>query len=227
MIHFDAVSKLYTDSSSAVEDVTLTIEPKEFVSIVGGSGAGKTTLLKLLIAEERPTSGSVFFDNINVHEVPNNKLKTIRRRIGTVFQDIKLIGHMTAYENIAFVLEAAGMTDNEIRENVMQSLDIVGLSHKVDSFPAQLSGGERQRVAIARAIIHSPDVVLADEPTGSLDPVNTKEIVELLQKVNELGLTVILTTHAKQIVDSLGRRVITMHEGKVAKDQEKGKYVIF
>lgn len=227
MIQFESVSKIYSETSRALEDVTLAIEPKEFVSIVGESGAGKSTLLKLLIAEERPTKGSVYFDTHNVHRLGARELAHVRRRIGTVFQDIKLIEHKTAFENVAFVLEAAGAADGDIGPNVLQALDIVGLKHKADFFPRQLSGGERQRVAIARAIINSPDVVLADEPTGNLDPINTKEIVDLLLRVNELGLTVILATHSKQIVDDLGRRVITMHQGRVAKDQKDGgKYVI-
>ena len=226
MIHFDAVSKVYTNGSPAVHDVTLAIEPQEFVSIIGKSGAGKSTLLKLLLAEEHPTQGSVYFDAVNVHEVPRRHLSSVRQRIGNVFQDVKLISDRTAFENIAFVLEAAGTPDGDITDNVLHALDIVGLAHKADAFPAQLSGGERQRVAIARAIINSPDVVLADEPTGNLDPVNTAEIVGLMQKINELGITVIMTTHSEDIVNNLGRRVVTMDGGTIVSDEKEGRYII-
>lgn len=226
MIHFDAVSKVYTLGSPAVYDVSLSIAAQEFVSIIGRSGAGKSTLLKLLLAEERPTSGSVYFDNINVHQVPRRQLSSVRQRIGTVFQDVKLISDRTAFENIAFVLEAAGTPDGDIAENVMHALDIVGLPHKAEAFPAQLSGGERQRIAIARAIINSPDVVLADEPTGNLDPGNTAEIVALMQKINELGITVVMTTHSEEIVNNLGRRVVTMEGGSIVSDEKQGRYII-
>jgi len=225
MIHFDAVSKIYTTGSQAVRDITFSVESQEFVSIIGRSGAGKSTLLKLLLAEERPTNGTVYFDTINVHEVPRRRLSAVRRRIGNVFQDVKLISDRTAFENIAFVLEAAGTPDNDIDENVIHALDIVGLPHKAEAFPAELSGGERQRIAIARAIINSPDVVLADEPTGNLDPLNTAEIVALMQKINELGITVIMTTHSEDIVNSLGRRVITMDSGAIVSDEKEGKYI--
>ncbi|MDP3988674.1 MAG: ATP-binding cassette domain-containing protein [bacterium] len=225
MIHFDAVSKIYTTGSPAVRDISFCVESQEFVSIIGRSGAGKSTLLKLLLAEERPSTGTVFFDSINVHEIPRRRLSSVRQRIGTVFQDVKLISDRTAFENIAFVLEAAGTPDSDIEENVMHALDIVGLGHKAEAFPAELSGGERQRIAIARSIINSPDVVLADEPTGNLDPDNTSEIVMLMQKINELGITVIMTTHSEDIVNSLGRRVITMDGGLIVSDEKKGKYI--
>ncbi|MDP3955948.1 MAG: ATP-binding cassette domain-containing protein [bacterium] len=224
MIHFDGVSKVYTSGAPAVYDITLSIEPREFVSIIGKSGAGKSTLLKLLLAEECPTTGTVFFDAINVHDVPRRQLSSIRQRMGAVFQDVKLISDRTAFENVAFVLEAAGAPDADIGENVMHALEIVGLPHKADAFPAQLSGGERQRVAIARAIINSPDVVLADEPTGNLDPINTAEIVHLMQKINELGITVLMTTHSEGIVNHLGRRVIVMDNGTIVSDEKEGRY---
>jgi cell division transport system ATP-binding protein len=200
--------------------------PKEFVSIVGPSGAGKSTLLKLLIAEEEPSDGRVYFDGLEVTNLEPRELPELRRRIGMVFQDYKLLPSKTTYENVAFAMEAAGRPDAEIRENVPEVLELVDLADKREHFPGELSGGEKQRVAIARAIINQPDVLMADEPTGNLDPVNTWEIVRLLEKINELGTTVLLATHDKQIVDHLGRRVVSMEKGKVIRDEKKGKYII-
>jgi len=225
MIYFDKVSKHYGDTR-ALEEVTLSVGPKEFVSIVGHSGAGKTTLLKLLLAEERPTDGSVFFESINVNDLPSSALHHYRRKIGTVFQDFKLIPNKTAYENIAFAMEAAGRTDEEIRSDVPYILELVNLADKAHNFPNQLSGGEQQRIAIGRAIINQPEVIVADEPTGNLDPINTFEVVEILKKINELGTTVVITTHNKGVVDSVGRRVITMDRGKIVRDDSSGKYVL-
>lgn len=225
MIYFDKVSKHY-GQTRALEDISLSVSPKEFVSIVGHSGAGKTTLLKLLLAEERPTAGSVFFESINVNDLPFSALHHYRRKIGTVFQDFKLIPNKTAYENIAFAMEAAGRTDEEIRSDVPYILELVNLSDKAKNFPNQLSGGEQQRIAIGRAIINQPEVIVADEPTGNLDPINTFEIVEILKKINELGTTVVITTHNKGVVDSIGRRVVTMDRGKIVRDDMAGKYVL-
>jgi len=226
MIYFDDVSKIYSDNSVALENVTLSIEPKEFVSIVGHAGAGKTTMLKMILAEERPTSGSVFFESVNIHNIPRAQLHTLRRKIGTVFQDFRLIPHMTAYENIAFAMEAAGRTDEEIEADVPHVLELVDLSEKIWNFPRELSGGERQRVAIGRAIVNQPDVLLADEPTGNLDPINTYQVVEILKRINELGTTVVLTSHNKGVIDSLGKRVITMDNGRVVRDDKEGRYVL-
>ncbi|HEY4511993.1 MAG TPA: cell division ATP-binding protein FtsE [Candidatus Paceibacterota bacterium] len=226
MIYFDKVTKIYSDDSVALKDVSFTVEPKEFISIVGHSGAGKTTLLKMLLAEERPTSGSVFFESTDVHSLRKSKINKLRRRIGTVFQDFKLIPNKTAYENIAFAMEAAGKTDDEIEADVPHVLNLVDLGKKIWSFPHELSGGEKQRVAIARAIVTQPDVLIADEPTGNLDPVNTFEIVRILKKVNDLGTTVILTTHNKGVIDAVGKRVITLEGGKIIKDDKHGKYIL-
>lgn len=226
MIYFDKVTKRYDASGPALEDITLSVPPKEFLSIVGHSGAGKTTLLKLLLAEERPTEGSVFFESVNVHDLPSSALHHYRRKIGTVFQDFRLIPNKTAYENIAFAMEAAGRTDDEIKSDVPYILDLVNLADKAEHFPSQLSGGEKQRVGIGRAIINQPDVIVADEPTGNLDPINTYEIVEILKKINELGTTVLITTHNKGVVDAVGRRVITMDRGKIVRDDPGGKYVL-
>lgn len=227
MIYFDNVSKLYNNGNSvALEGVSFQVAPKEFLSIVGHSGAGKTTLLKMLIAEDKPTQGQVFFESLDIHKIPRSKLPKYRRKIGTVFQDFKLLPHMTAYENIAFAMEASGRNDEEIRENVPQALALVDLEDKIWNFPGELSGGEKQRVAIARAIVNQPDIIIADEPTGNLDPIATYEVVQILKKINDLGTTVIMTTHNKGVIDELGRRVITMDEGRIVRDDQEGKYVL-
>ncbi|HEX8591388.1 MAG TPA: cell division ATP-binding protein FtsE [Candidatus Paceibacterota bacterium] len=226
MIYFDKVTKRYHDGTPALEDVTLSISPKEFVSVVGHSGAGKTTLLKLLLAEDRPTDGTVFFESTDVHALPKSSLHHYRRKIGMVFQDFRLIPNKTAYENIAFAMEAAGRPDDEIASDVPYILDLVDLGSKGGHFPRQLSGGEQQRVAIGRAIINQPDVIIADEPTGNLDPVNTYEIIEILKKINELGTTVMMTTHNKGVVDAMGRRVITMERGRIVRDDAHGQYIL-
>ena len=226
MIQFDKVSKHYRDGTPALEEITLTIEPKEFVSIVGHSGAGKTTLLKMLLAEDHPTEGIVYFDSENVHKMRPSQMHRLRRRIGMVFQDFRLIPNKTAYENIAFAMEAAGRADDEIASDVPYILDLVGLGNKAAHFPRQLSGGEQQRVAIGRAIINQPDVIVADEPTGNLDPINTYEIIEILKKINELGTTVLITTHNKGVVDAMGKRVITMDRGRVVRDDATGQYIL-
>lgn len=227
MIYFDNVSKRYNAGQSvAIEEVTFQVAPKEFVSIVGHSGAGKTTLLKMLIAEDAPTSGQVFFESLDIHRIPRSKLPKYRRKIGTVFQDFKLLPHKTAYENVAFAMEANGRSDNEIVENVPQALALVDLEDKIWNFPHELSGGEKQRVAIARAIVNQPDIIIADEPTGNLDPIATYEVVQILRKINDLGTTVIMTTHNKGVIDELGRRVLTMDEGRIVRDDSEGKYVL-
>lgn len=227
MIYFDNVSKLYSDGrSSALHGVSFQVAPNEFVSIVGHSGAGKTTLLKMLIAEDFPTEGQVFFESLDIHKIPRTKLPKFRRKIGTVFQDFKLLPHKTAFENIAFAMEANGRTDEEIAENVPQALALVDLEDKIWNFPNELSGGEKQRVAIARAIVNQPDIIIADEPTGNLDPIATYEVVQILKKINDLGTTVIMTTHNKGVIDELGRRVITMDEGRIVRDDAEGKYVL-
>jgi cell division transport system ATP-binding protein len=226
VIYFDRVSKVYADDSVALEDVSFSVEPGEFISFVGHSGAGKTTLVKMLLAEERPTAGAVFFESINIHDLPLNRINHLRRKIGTVFQDFRLLPQKTAYENIAFAMEAAGRPEDEIRSDVPHVLELVDLGDKMNSFPGELSGGEQQRVAIARAIVNQPDVVIADEPTGNLDPVNTFEVVQILKKINDLGTTVILTTHNKGVIDSLKKRVITMDRGKVIRDDREGRYIL-
>lgn len=196
------------------------------MSIVGHSGAGKTTLTKLILAEEKPTSGTVIFDKHDVHKLRSSKMLELRRRIGMVFQDFRLLPNKTAYENIAFAMEAAGKSDAEIETDVPHVLLLVDLESKMHHFPRQLSGGEKQRLAIARAIINQPDLIIADEPTGNLDPVNTYDIVQILKKINDMGTTVILTTHNRGVVESIGKRVITLEKGRVVRDDKDGKYVI-
>lgn len=227
MIYFNGVSKIYPKSeSAALEDITLSINSGEFISVVGQSGAGKTTLVKLIIAEEEPTDGTIFFESVDVNRIHQSDLTRLRRRIGTVFQDFKLLSQKTAYENIAFAMEAAGKSDEEIDADVPHVLDLVDLTDKMHHFPRQLSGGEKQRLAIARAIINQPEVIIADEPTGNLDPINTYEIIQILKKINDLGTTVILTTHNRSVVESVGKRVITLEKGKVVRDDKNGNYVI-
>lgn len=224
MIYFDNVSKEYATSGVVLQDITFGIEPKEFLSIVGPSGAGKTTLMKLLLTEERPTTGQVLFESVNIHALKNNEVNNYRRRIGAIFQDFRLLPDKTAFENIAFAMEAAGRSDEDIATDVPHVLDLVDLGNKMWNFPHELSGGEKQRVAIARAIINQPDVIIADEPTGNLDPLNTNDVIQILKKVNDLGTTVILTTHNKSVIDSLKRRVITLDQGRIVRDDKKGTY---
>lgn len=227
MIFYDKVTKIYRNGAPpAVEDVSLEIEPGEFVSIVGHSGAGKTTLLKMLFAEVLPTEGTIFFGDREVPRLTNGELLALRRNIGTIFQDFRLLSTKNVFENIAFALEVAGRSDEDISGDVPHVLDLVGLSDKIWSFPHELSGGEQQRVAIARAIVNQPDVLIADEPTGNLDPINAHDIVQILKKINDLGTTVLLTTHNKMVVDSVGRRVVTMDQGRVVRDDKQGKYVL-
>ncbi len=226
MIYFDKVSKIYFDNSVALEDINLSIEPQEFVSIVGHSGAGKSTLLKMILAEEKPTHGNVFFESTNIHALDKRLIHNLRRRIGSVFQDFRLLPNKTAFENIAFTMEAAGRFDEEIESDVPHVLELVGLEKKMWHFPFELSGGERQRVAIARAIVNQPDLLIADEPTGNLDPINTFEIIQIFKKINDIGTTVILTTHNKGVIDSLGRRVVTLENGRLVRDDKEGRYAL-
>ncbi len=226
MIFFDNVSKAYSKDMVALESVTFKVLPREFVSIVGQSGAGKTTILKLLIAEERPTAGRIYFEDKDIHQLSDSELPMLRRRIGSVFQEIRLLSNKTAFENVAFAAEVAGRTDEELASDVPQVLELVGLSNKLNNFPHELSGGEKQRVAIARALVHRPDIIMADEPTGNLDPINTWEIIKLLIKINELGTTVLLATHDKEIVNTIGKRVISLDHGHLIRDEKEGKYVL-
>lgn len=225
-ILFDHVYKEYPPHDPVLENVSLTIMPGEFVSIVGPSGAGKSTILKLIYAEETPTSGEIFFNGRDINQIPRKHLPFYRRNIGTVFQDFKLLPHKTAYENVAYALEVSGYHSDEIKEQVPQILEIVDLAHKMDKFPHQLSGGEQQRVSLARALVHRPSVIIADEPTGNLDPRSSDEIIKLLLEINSFGTTIILATHNQTVVDALGKRVIAIANGGIVSDEANGKYVV-
>ena len=224
MIIYENVSKIYSDDSKALDNVSLQIREGEFISMVGVSGAGKSTFLKMLYLEERPTDGNIYFHRKNIVDLKSRQLPYHRRKIGTVFQDFKLLPKKTLGENVSFALEVAGKSDEEITKNVTQILDIVGLKEKIDKYPTEVSGGEQQRTALARALVNKPKILLADEPTGNLDPVSTWEIMQLLLKINEFGTTVILATHNKGMVDKLNRRVIVLDQGRVTRDEAVGKY---
>ena len=226
MILFDSVSKIYSSNFFALKDVNLNIESGEFVSIVGQSGAGKTTVLKLLTAEEAPTKGKVVLDNYDINFIKPSHLPRLRQKIGVIFQDFKLLDKRTVFENVSFALEMAGKTNEEIQNLIPQLLEIVGLSEKINNYPNELSGGERQRVSIARALVHKPKILLADEPTGNLDMINSWDIIQLLLKINQYGTTVILATHNREVINSLNKRVITLDRGRIVRDQEKGRYII-
>ena len=230
MIIFQGVSKEYKSNhhtQTALNDINFKINPKEFVSLVGKSGAGKSTIIKLLTGEEKPTKGRIVFGSFDVTKLKPNELPKMRRHIGTIFQDFKLLPEKTAYENVAFALEIAERPQSEIDELVPRALDIVGLGSKTNNFPREMSGGEKQRVAIARAMINNPDIIIADEPTGNLDPINTSEIINLLLKINELGTTIILATHNKEVINLINRRVISLDSGQIIRDEEEGKYILF
>jgi cell division transport system ATP-binding protein len=223
MIKFQDVVKEY-EGEKALDGINLQVHHGEFISIVGLSGAGKSTLLKLIIGEEHIDGGRILIDDVDISKVRKSDLPYLRRKIGMVFQDIKLLPKRTAFENIAFAMEVCGHSLDKIKKEVPKILELVGLEHKSNSFPDEMSGGEKQRVAIARALSHRPVLLLADEPTGNLDEINAAEVLDLLLKINQLGTTVILATHASDLVNKIKKRVITIEEGKITMEQEKGKY---
>ncbi|PIS40677.1 MAG: cell division ATP-binding protein FtsE [Candidatus Kerfeldbacteria bacterium CG08_land_8_20_14_0_20_43_14] len=224
MITLEKVSKIYPHKVIALKDVSVTIEAGEFVSIVGQSGTGKTTLAKMIIAEEHPNEGRVIIGDWDITNINRKDVPLLRRQIGVVFQDFKLLPQKTLFENVAFALEVSGVSHEKIKQIVPQVLKIVGLQHKQDRFPREVSGGEQQRVVIARALVHRPKILVADEPTGNLDAINAHEIVELLLKINSFGTTVVLVTHNREIVNSLRKRVLTIDHGHLISDQATGKY---
>ncbi len=226
MIRFQNVTKIYTPNTVIFQDVSFEIKEGEFVSIVGKSGAGKTTLIRLILGLETPNSGNIFFGGKNVNEKNNTELQKMRRRIGGIYQDYKLLPNKTVYENVAYIMEVEGKENEEIIRDVPKILEIIGLAEKVNNFPRELSGGEQQRLAIARALVNQPDVIIADEPTGNLDPYNTYEVVSLLEKIHKSGKTVILSTHDREIINKLGKRVITIENGKIIRDDAKGRFII-
>jgi cell division transport system ATP-binding protein len=227
MIRFLNVSKRYSNEDNfALKDINLSIQAGEFVSFVGQSGAGKSSLLKMLIGEEKPVSGEVWIEDIRVDQIKPEFLPYLRRRIGVVFQDFKLLPTRTVYENISLAMEVAGATKAEIKRDVPKLLDLVGIPEKSSNYPKELSGGEKQRVSIARALSHNPILLIADEPTGNLDKTNTYDIINLLLKINNSGTTVLLATHDQEVVNKLQKRVVTIGNGKIVLDQEIGKYYI-
>ncbi len=225
MIKFENITKKY-GKHAALNNVNLEIHKGEFISLVGQSGAGKSTLLSLVIGEERPDQGRILIDDIDVGRIRRSDIPFLRRKIGVVFQDIKLLPNRTAFENIAFAMEVAGETNHVIKKEVPKILEMVGLEEKAKAFPDEMSGGERQRIAIARSLVHKPVLLLADEPTGNLDSINAWDIIQLLLKINKSGTTVMLATHAKDLVNSIKKRVVTIEKGEIVYDQEKGKYVL-
>ncbi len=224
MIHFREVSKHYPDGTIALDKVSFSVAPGEFIFVVGPSGAGKTTLVRLLTREERPTEGSVHFGEQDLSVLSGRDLLKHRRSLGVVHQDYKLLSEKTAFENVALALEVLGRSDAEIKEIVPHVLSMVGLEDRAEHFPYQLSGGERQRLAFARALAPEPKALVADEPTGNIDPESAWSVIHLLEKINEMGTTVLVATHAPEFVNKLGRRVVGLKDGRLVRDQKKGKY---
>ncbi len=226
MIQFSKVDKIYPNGTVALKDINLKIRTKEFVSIVGPSGAGKSTLIHLLIAEEKPTNGHIVVDGTNITRLPARKVPYFRRNLGVIFQDYKLLPKVTVYENVAFAMEVSGMHGRDVKRIVPKILTLVGLTEKKDVFPEELSGGEVQRVAIARALAHQPTILIADEPTGNIDPKTAWGIIQILLKINEFGTTVIMATHNKEIVNKLQKRVVAIEKGSISYDKETAGYVM-
>jgi len=225
VIIFQEVTKKY-GNDIALDNVSFRIKEGEFASIVGESGAGKSTVLKLLLREELPTEGKVFFKGVDISTYTSSELPLYRRRVAPIFQEFRLLPSKTVFENVAFAMEAAGQPSKEIYEDVPQALDVVGLASFGNRFPHQISGGEKQRVAIARALVQRPELIMADEPTGNLDPKRSREIVNLLLKINELGAAVLLVTHEAAVVNDIQKRVITLKNGKIISDKKRGKYIV-
>ncbi len=226
MIRLKAVSKIYPPDTVGVKNIHLHVKPGEFVSIVGMSGSGKSTMVKLLIAEETPTRGDVIIGGWNISRIKRHEVPLLRRQIGVIFQDFRLLPKKTVFENVAFALEVSGERSKKIKEIVPQVLAIVGLEKEIHRYPYQISGGEAQRVAIARALVHRPKILVADEPTGNLDTFNSAEIIQILKRINEFGTTIVLVTHDKDVVNKLKRRVVTIEGGQVVNDQKSGKYIL-
>ena len=231
MIYFNNVSKDYhlelnKTTKRVLDNINLAIEKNEFVILCGKTGSGKTTIMKLISGEEKPTFGEVKVGDLNIGEINEKQIRKLRQKIGFVFQDFKLLPYKTVFENVAFALEANNYKDDSIKKEVFRTLEIVNLEDKADSFPNELSGGEKQRTAIARAIIRKPEIILADEPTGNLDPYNTRDIIKLLLKINLNESTIVLSTHNKDIVNNIQKRVITLDKGKILRDEKQGRYVI-
>ena len=225
MIQFINVTKTYNELK-ALDNVSFQAAAGEMIFIVGPSGAGKSTILRLLYREEKPTSGQVFVSNVDVSRLPNNQTPILRRRMGVVFQDFKLLPNKTSFENIAYPLFAIGMDHHEIKKRVHGALKVVSLTNKANDFPKTLSGGEKQRIGIARAIVQGPSLLVADEPTGNLDPATSMEIFQLLERVNQRGTTVLVATHNQQMVNQMKKRVVSLHNGKITSDVKSGTYTV-
>ncbi len=230
MIKFNNVTKIYSDPNGTpnvvLEDISFGIKEGEFVSIVGKSGAGKTSLVRLILGLEIPTSGEIYFENVNLADADASEIQKIRRRIGGIYQDYRLLPKKTVYENVAYIMQVEGRENKEIEKEVAKVLEVVGLEKKINNFPDELSGGQQQRLAVARALVNHPDIIIADEPTGNLDPYNTYEVISLLQKMNQSGKTVILATHNRETINKLGKRVITLEDGKIIRDEAEGRFII-
>lgn len=226
IIEIAGVSKIYPPNIQALDSVSFNIYENEFVSVVGRSGAGKSTLIKMLIGEEKPSAGRIFFEDEDISQLSKREIPALRRKIGIIFQDFRLLPIRTAYENIAFTMEVNGLTHQEIKQNTLKILSIIGLQDRASNFPHELSGGEKQRIAIGRALALRPRVLVADEPTGNLDPIHTWDVINLLVKINELGTTVILASHDKEVINSLGKRVVSMVDGRIARDEREGRYYL-
>ena len=224
MIEFNNVSKIYNNNVKALSDVSVKINSGDFVFLVGPSGSGKSTFIKMLLKEIEPTMGNITVADRNLSEIKRNQVPSYRRKIGMVFQDFRLIPTLNVYENVAFAMRVVEASQKEIRKRVPMVLSLVGLSHKYKMFPNELSGGEQQRVSLARAIVNNPSVLIADEPTGNLDPDTAKEIMELLEDINKSGTTIVMATHAKDIVDNMKKRVIAIEKGSIVRDDRKGMY---
>ena len=224
LIRVNDVQKTYKTGTVALYDFNLSIKKGEFVFVIGSSGSGKSTFIKMLYREEKPDKGSIIIGGINVAKLRNRKVYVLRRKLGVVFQDFKLLSKLTVYENVAFAMEVLGYDKKEIHKRVMEVLNLVGLKSKVRQFPDQLSGGEQQRVVIARAIVNKPKLLICDEPTGNLDPDTSMEIMKVLEDINAMGTTIVMATHDRDIVDRMKKRVIVLDHGKLVKDIEKGSY---
>jgi cell division transport system ATP-binding protein len=226
MIKFNNVTKIYHPDTIVLRDISFEVEKGEFVSIVGKSGSGKTTLTRLILGLEEPSEGEVFFEETNLNSINSSKIQDLRRKIGVIYQDYKLLPTKTVYENVSYIMAVEGKPDKEIDVEVPKVLDIIGLTGKDDNFPSELSGGEQQRLAIARALVNHPDIIIADEPTGNLDPYNTYEVISLLQKINQTGKTIILATHDREVINKLAKRVITLEQGRIVRDEQAGRFII-
>lgn len=226
MIKFEKVTKIFGPDLAVLQDISFEIKRGEFVCIVGKSGSGKTTLLNLVLGLQRPSSGEIFFDGKNIGSASPQELQAIRRKIGGIYQDYKLLTNKTVFENVSYIMQVEGKDQEEIEQEVPKILETVGLSERADRFPRELSGGEQQRLAVARALTNDPEVVLADEPTGNLDPYNTYEVISLLERMNQAGKTVILASHDREVINKLGKRVITIENGKIIRDEAQGRYII-